>query len=147
MARKPFWVTQKWDQTIGSLAGGAVEKLLPAGLRAARLKQRPSAEIDELAQRNVENLRWATLQNFENAFRRFAAWFDERLTEAIGATQGAIEAALNKRRGHEQQAETELSRLHGAADRIAAAQRELADLRQPEASQTAAEPPDTNGEG
>jgi hypothetical protein len=140
MAREPFWVTQRWDQTIGSLAGGTVEKLLPAGLRAARLKKRLSAEIDELAQRNVENLRWATLQNLENAFRRFSGWFDERLTEAIGATQGAIEAALNKRRGHEQQVENELSRLRDAADWVATAQRELGDLRQHEAPQAAAEP-------
>jgi hypothetical protein len=26
MKREPFWVTQKWDQTIGSLAGGAIDR-------------------------------------------------------------------------------------------------------------------------
>jgi hypothetical protein len=38
----------------------AVDKLLPASVRAARLKRRLAGEIDDLVQRNVENLRWAT---------------------------------------------------------------------------------------
>lgn len=126
MAREPFWVTQKWDQTIGSLAGGALEKLLPAGMRAARIRKRLSTGIDELVQRNVENLRWATLQNLENAFRQFSSWFDERLADAIAATEGAIQAALTKRQGHEEQVRHDLSRRQEAAEWIAAAQRELA---------------------
>jgi Dynamin family len=129
MAREPFWVTQKWDQTIGSLAGGSLDRLLPTTLRATRIKTRLATEVDELVERNVENLRWATLQNLDDAFRRFSGWFDDRLAETIGATRGAIEAALGKRREHADQAQDDLIRLRRAADWIAAAQRELADLQ------------------
>jgi GTP-binding protein EngB required for normal cell division len=129
MPREPFWVTQKWDQTIGSLAGGSLDRLLPANLRAARIKTRLTSEVDELVQRNVENLRWATLQNLDDAFRRFSGWFDDRLGETIGATRGAIEAALSKRREHADQAQEDLTRLRRAADWIAAAQRKLANLQ------------------
>jgi GTP-binding protein EngB required for normal cell division len=125
MKREPFWVTQKWDQTIGSLAAGALEKLLPAALRLRRSRKRLTEEIEELVQRNVENLRWAMLQNLENAFRQFTGWLDERLAEAIAATQGAIKAALNRRLQHEDRAEEELSRLRAAAEWIAVVQREL----------------------
>jgi len=125
MVRDPFWVTQKWDQTLGSLAGGILQKLLPASLRTVQIQRRLLREIDELVQRNVENLRWATLQNLEDAFRRFSGWFDERFDEAIAATHGAIEAALAKRKSHQEEAEQELPRLRDAADYLAAARRDL----------------------
>lgn len=131
MSREAFWVTQKFDETLASLAGGALDKLLPTSIRASRIRNRLAAEIDELVERNVENLRWATLQNLEEAFRRFSSWFDERLAETIGATRGAIEAALVKRRENAQQAQDELARLRHAADWIAATQRNLADLQRP----------------
>lgn len=42
-------MTQQWDETIGSLADGSVDRLLPAALRAARFKTRlTSAQITEL---------------------------------------------------------------------------------------------------
>jgi hypothetical protein len=123
--REPFWVTQKWDQTIGSLAASALEKLLPAALRLRRSRKRLTEQVEELVQRNIENLRWATLQNLENAFRQFSGWLDDRLAEAIAATQGAIEAALNRRMQHEYRAEEELSRLRAAAEWIAGVQRQL----------------------
>ncbi|HTT80356.1 MAG TPA: dynamin family protein [Stellaceae bacterium] len=134
LAREPFWVTQKWDQTIGALAGGALQKLIPRGPRAARARKRLASEIEELVQRNVENLRWATVQNLENAFRRFSGWFEARLTEAIAATQGAIDAALRQRRSHEEQAQHELSRLRRAAERLAAVQRDLTHLQKRDSS-------------
>jgi GTP-binding protein EngB required for normal cell division len=131
MAREPFWVTQKWDQTIGSLAGGSLDRLLPTTLRVARIKIRLTTEVGELVQRNVENLRWATLQNLDDAFRRFSGWFDDRIAEAIGATRGAIETALAKRREHAEQAQDDLTRLREAAKWITAAQRDLGDLQRP----------------
>jgi hypothetical protein len=140
MAREPFWVTQKWDETIGALAGGAIDKMLPSGLRIGRIRKKLAIEVDELVQRNVENLRWATLQNLDDAFRRFTGWFDERLAETIGATHGAIDAALTKRREHAEQAQDELAQLREASDWITTAKRELADLRdKPKDEEPAAE--------
>lgn len=125
MARQPFWVTQKWDETIGSLAGGAADRLLPARIRGARIRNRIAAQLDDLVQRNVENLRWTTLQNVDDAFRRFSKWFDDRLAETIGATRGAIEAALQKRRQHAEEAEVALGQLRRAANDLSAIRQAL----------------------
>jgi hypothetical protein len=126
MNREPFWVTQKWDQTIGSLTAGAVDKLLPASLRLGRLRNRLAAELVELIQRNVENLRWAMLQNLDQAFRRFSDWFDGRLAEAIGATRSAIETAMHERRERAEEVETKLTQMRQAAEHLAAIGRDLA---------------------
>jgi hypothetical protein len=125
IAREPYWVTQKWNETLNPFSEGALANLLPAGLRAARIKRRLVEQIDELVQRNVENLRWATLQNLDAAFRRFEGWFDERLAEAIEATRGAIDAALTKRREHAEQARDHLVRLRQAAELLVAIREEL----------------------
>jgi GTP-binding protein EngB required for normal cell division len=119
--REPYWVTERWSDSLNPLGGSVVDRLLPPAIRAARLRKRLAGEIDELVQRNVENLRWATLQNLDSAFHRFAAWFDDRLAETIAATRGAIEAAANKRREHAEEAQGELCRLQ----RIAASLRDV----------------------
>ncbi len=54
-------------------------------------------EAEVLVTRNVENLRWAMVRNLDDAFRRFGAELDERMTMALGATKGAMEAALERR--------------------------------------------------
>jgi GTP-binding protein EngB required for normal cell division len=127
--REPYWVTERWSDGLNSLGGGLVDRLLPSASRTSRLANRLASEIGELVDRNVENLRWATLQNLDTAFQRFAAGFDERLAETIEATRGAIEAAASKRRAHADGARGELLRLRQEA----AALRELRDsLGQPE---------------
>ena len=123
--REPYWVTQKWSQTLNPLAGGLFNKLLPAASRAARVRERLAGEVDELVQRNVENLRWATLQNLDSTFNRFAGWFDDRLGETIEAMRGAINAALVKRRDHADRARDELDRLRQAAEILTGLRREF----------------------
>ncbi len=125
IAREPYWVTQKWSETLSPFGEGALDKMLPAGLRAARLKRRLVEQIGELVERNVENLRWATLQNLDAAFRRFEGWFDDRLAEAIEATSGAIDAALLKRREHADRARNDLARLRQGAELLTALREEL----------------------
>lgn len=124
-AREPYWVTRKWEETLNPFAGRLFDKLMPRRIYQARAKKRLAAEIDNLSRRNVENLRWATLQNIEDAFRRFHTWFDDSLSEALDATRGAIEAAREKRRDHAEQAQEDLVRLREASERIAASQRAL----------------------
>jgi GTP-binding protein EngB required for normal cell division len=109
--REPYWVTERWSDSLNPLGGGLVDRLLPSASRTTRLGKRLAVEIDELVERNVENLRWATLQNLDAAFRRFAAEFDERLAETIAAMRGAIEAAADKRRAHADGARAELAQL------------------------------------
>jgi hypothetical protein len=126
IAREPYWVTQKWSETLSPLAAGAFDRLLPTASRTARSRARLAAEVDELVQRNVENLRWATLQNLDRAFRRFEDWFGDRLADAIEATRGAIDAALVQRRHYADRARDELTQLRQASQSLSAVRQEVA---------------------
>jgi hypothetical protein len=125
IAREPYWVTQKWSETLNPFTEGALDKLLPSGVRTARLKRRLAEQVDELVQRNVENLRWATLQNVDAAFRHFETWFDDRLAETMEATRGAIDAALLKRREHADRVRDDLARLRQGAELLTTIGEEL----------------------
>jgi GTP-binding protein EngB required for normal cell division len=124
--REPYWVTERWSDSWQPLGAGVVDRLLPAASRAARLKKRLAAEIDALVARNVENLRWASLQNLDSAFHRFAAWFDERLDEAIAATRGAIETAVGRRRAHAEEVRDALLQLRQSAELLQELRADLA---------------------
>jgi Dynamin family len=128
-AREPYWVTQKWHDTLLPLTGGIFGRLLPTRVARARAKRRLATEVESLVARNIENLRWATLQNIDEAFRRFSGWFDERLGEAIEATRGAIAVAQEKRRQRAGDAERGLRQLRTAQERIAATLDRLNSLR------------------
>lgn len=119
-AREPYWVTHKWHETLLPLGGSVIDRFLPFIAARTRAKRRLSAEVDDLIARNVENLRWATLQNIDEAFRRFSGWFDERLREAIEATRGAITAAQESRQRRAGEAEADLQRLRAAQEQVAA---------------------------
>lgn len=101
MKRRPYWVLRKRVPTLPIVVPEeAIDKLLPTVLRINRLKKRLSRQIDALVRQNVENLRWATLQNLNDAFRRFGLTLDQRFEETISATHGAIRAAYTKRKEH-----------------------------------------------
>ena len=146
-AREPYWVTQKWHETLLPLGGGVIDRFLPPIAARTRAKRRLSAEVDDLVARNIENLRWATLQNIDDAFRRFSAWFDERLAEAIEATRGAITAAQESRQRRSGEAEADLQRLRSAQEQIAALLARLSSLQQDEEMPREMEPALAAGEG
>ena len=97
LGREPYWVTQQWSDKMAFVPAGLVNRLLPATMRRARLRGQLEGRVTELVQRNVENLRWATLQGLDGTFRRFSTMLDERLAAAIEATKGAVAAASTKR--------------------------------------------------
>lgn len=111
MKRQPYWVTHKWDSSFNLLPEGIFTRLLPAGIRRAKMTKQLRQQIEALVLNNVENLRWATLQNLDQAFRRFGASLDERLQATILATRGAIQAARSKRLEHSQSVVQDISRL------------------------------------
>ena len=59
--RRPYWVLNTWNTDALSVLKSMAQRL------------------DELVRRNVENIRWAMLQNLNMAFARFAARIKERL--------------------------------------------------------------------
>ena len=116
--RDPFWVTASRTVELSAIPPGAFDRLLPAAMCRARLRKRLLEEIDNVVVRNVENLRWATRQNLADTFRRFGAELDERLKLSLAATRGAMEKALERRRQHSEQADSEIETKQAAAARL-----------------------------
>jgi GTPase SAR1 family protein len=125
LRQEPYWVTEKWNDTLISVPDSFVRRLLPIAARRARIKRQLELQISELVERNVENLRWTMLQSLDDAFRRFASEFDERLTMAIEATHGAADAASRKRHKASERVDLELVQLHHLSETLAAAGTEL----------------------
>jgi GTPase SAR1 family protein len=114
--RRPHWVLRKRVPTLPIVVPEeALDKLLPASLRIGRLKKRLARQIDTLVRHNVENLRWATLQNLNDAFRRFGLTLDQRFQETIAATHGAIQAAYVKRKERSEAIVEDVARLEYSA--------------------------------
>jgi len=100
LQRRPYWVTHKWFCTLRRIPPSIVDKLFSSGVQKQRILKRSMEQIEDLVIQNVENLRWAVYQNLDKSFVRFGSGLDEQLEQAITATEGAIEAALAKRKKH-----------------------------------------------
>jgi tRNA U34 5-carboxymethylaminomethyl modifying GTPase MnmE/TrmE len=101
LAREPYWVSRKsWSGMLGTISPDLVDRALPRSMREQRIKSRIGKEIRTLVIHNVENLRWATLQNIDAAFRVFSRELDEDLARTIDATHGAIATAYARRKEH-----------------------------------------------
>jgi hypothetical protein len=126
VTRDPYWVSRNWTDSLSPIAPSAVDRILPARIRLARIQRRINEQIDLLVVRNVENLRWSIYLSLDQALSGFGAGLDERLADTITATHGAIAAALAKRRQAAQAASEDISALEGCAaqlTRIATAMR------------------------
>ncbi len=123
LTHRPYWVTQRWSASLNEIHADLLERLLPRAARRERLRRRLRGQVEALVLHNVENLRWATLQNLDLTIRRFEAALAERLKEAADATRGAIQAALARRAERAEAVHEEVGRL----ERLAA---ELEGLRQ-----------------
>jgi hypothetical protein len=120
MKRRPYWVLRKRVPSLPIVVPEeAIDKVLPAALRVNRLKKRLTRQIDALVRQNVENLRWATLQNLNDAIRRFGLTLDQRFQETIAATHGAIHAAYVKRKEHAEAITEDVLKLETAATDLA----------------------------
>jgi hypothetical protein len=116
--RDPFWVTAARTAEINPIPLGAFDRFLPAPMRRRRMRRRLLEEIDAVVVRNVENLRWATRQNLEDTFRRFGAELDERLAMSLAATRGAMEKALEQRKQHSEQIDSEIENTQATLLRL-----------------------------
>jgi ribosome biogenesis GTPase A len=116
--REPFWVTAARTAELNPIPPGAFDQLLPTPVRKTRMRKRLLEEIDAVVVRNVENLRWATRQNLEDTFRRFGAELDERLAMSLAATRGAMQKALEQRKQHADQIDSEIEAKQTALSRL-----------------------------
>jgi lipoate-protein ligase A len=62
----------------------------------------------------VENLRWVTLQNLDQTFRKFTSTLKVKMEETLRSTVGAIEAAKKKREEHESSVDEERRKFQKA---------------------------------
>ena len=121
LAREPYWVSRKsWSGMLGTISPDLIERALPRSLREQWIKARIGKEIQSLVIHNVENLRWATLQNIDAAFRVFSRELDEDLAHTIEATHGAIAAAYVRRKEHADEIVDRIRRLQQASRELQA---------------------------
>jgi flagellar biosynthesis regulator FlbT len=125
MTREPYWVTQERKTFFNPFPEGMVIKMLPSGVRRQRIRKRLHGDIESLITQNVENLRWATLQNLDRAFRNFRTLLDERMSDTIMATHGAIQAACARRNEQSEAVQEELVKLTSVAARLEAILKEF----------------------
>jgi len=118
LVRSPFWATRQWDAALNPITSRVLEGLMSARKRARRRRRRLLEQIKLLVMRNVENARWAIFQSINHKFYDFGQSLDQRLAETIAATQGAIQAALDKRQQHREAVGDETARLGRLADEL-----------------------------
>lgn len=118
MVSEPYWVTYKWAATLSPIPKGLIDGLLSEEKRRRRILKRMTEQIDGLVVTNVEHLRWAIYQSIDATFRRFASTLDERLTETIAATHGAIKAAMTQRRNRSDAVSEDMQRLDRAVSEL-----------------------------
>ena len=115
MVQDPYWVTHRWTSGLVPITGGLFNRLLPASVRAERLRKRLLDQVSALAVTNVENLRWATFQSINDTFTRFSSALDQSLADTIAATNGAIRAAIDRRQQQSETVREEVARLEEAS--------------------------------
>ena len=95
--RRPYWVLNTWNTD------------------AIPMLKSMDHRLDDLVRRNVENLRWSTMQNVNISFASFASRIKERLEETMAATQGAMKTASSRKKDHGETVAQELYRLEKVA--------------------------------
>jgi len=118
LTEQPYWTTDSWDSCLGPVPPEFVDKFLSARFRRARVRKRLMKRVEKLVLRNVEDLRWPTLQSLARTFREFGSDLDDQLKEAITATHGAIRAAQSRRQEHADTVAGEIERLEAAAKEL-----------------------------
>jgi len=118
LVRKPFWVDHEWENSFSPVSSAAIERILPGSLRKNRAKSRMKRQIEVLVIRNLENLRYETLQSIDEGFRKFSSDLDANLGLTLEATHGAILAALEKRKQHEENVAEQIATLKTTSEEL-----------------------------
>ncbi len=121
----PYWVNKKYGATLSPIPKSLVYSLLPSRIKKAKLTKQYNEQAEILARNNVENLRWAILQNTNEAFRKFSHNLEERMEKTIEATHGAITATYNKRLAESEEITSELEKLQDARNLLSGLQEQL----------------------
>jgi GTP-binding protein EngB required for normal cell division len=107
----PYWVTEKIPMGMIPVSSGVVDHLLPAALRTHRRYLRSLHNLEEVALRNTENLRWAVLRGIDESFRRADQYCETQIDEVIATTKNIIREAVERRQSASTAADRELKEL------------------------------------
>ena len=130
MNEKPYWVTEHWTVPMTPIPRGTFERVLPRSIAVRRIKKWLQEDLEAIISRNVEQLRWPTLQRINDKFRRFALNLDDQLEEVSKATLGAIQEANTQRKERSGSVSSELSRLASFESQIMGLQSKLTAVAQ-----------------
>ena len=109
--RNPYWVEYDQNYLIFQISPGLIERIMPEKMREKRVKERLQGQIRKLVLRNLENVRWETLQNIDTAFRKFSSDLDTTFSIIITATHSTIHSALAERKLNERNVNDQLNIL------------------------------------
>jgi GTPase Era involved in 16S rRNA processing len=111
LKNRPYWVLNTWNAD------------------ALPMLKSKEQRLEELALRNVENIRWSMIQNLNISFARFATRVKERLEETVAATKGAMDAANTRRNTCGGSVAAEVSRLDNLIGSLETRKKEMMELR------------------
>ncbi len=133
-SRQPYWITHKWGSSLNPIPAGLWDWVLPGGIKRQIILKRVLKQVEDVVLYNVENLRWATLQNLDTAFRKFTSNLDLRLGETINATQGAIQAVIKRKTEQSDTVAGELARIQEKITGLDELEKGFRDISTPPAS-------------
>ncbi len=116
MKRQPYWVKDKWQTGMSIIPSTWLEALLPASIRRSQINKRLGRHVAVLVTQNVENLRWALLQNMETVFRTFTTTLTTNMTTAVNNTNQAVAAAAGLKNEQAEAAAAKVGCLRATAE-------------------------------
>jgi hypothetical protein len=122
---EPYWVGSGEVLTLAHASGAFLGRFMPGPLRRAYARKRLRDELEVVVTRNVENLRWASRQNVEDAFRTFQGKLDEELEDSLAMICAAMLAARQRRAGEADQVSVAIAAAEAAKARLAAIRSEI----------------------
>ncbi|MCX8007969.1 MAG: dynamin family protein [Coriobacteriia bacterium] len=93
MRREPYWIQHPWQVALHVPPASPAERVLPAAWADRKRRARERTAIERVVTGNVENLRWAVLQNVNDAFLVFDARLDRMLAEVVESIEHALAEA------------------------------------------------------
>lgn len=123
--RRPYWITHQWSYSLSLLPENFIDRFLPMRIRRSRAIRRLYNQIETIVMQNVENVRWPTLQNLEDTFRKFANQITQQYREVATATRDAIEAAYRQRKEQAEAVQSDIAKLEAIQHRLGEILKEL----------------------
>jgi GTPase SAR1 family protein len=109
----------RWVTSFTEEAASWLIRLLPSVVRLPLLDRKLQEEMTYLVARNVEELRWATRQDLEEAFRTFQARMAAQLETTIASIRTAVTTVSERQARRESETGPELRRLESPRQQLA----------------------------